>query len=108
MAVLNLYEEKLTTYKFNKEENKFVFLQEISNKDGAQFEYPENLAISPDGTLLAVCMGTGGGIATASMRFYSIDVNTHRINPVPKLTLPPCNELTHSVKFSYDNIKYKK
>lgn len=48
LAVLNLYGEKLTTYKFNKEENKFIFLQEISNKDGAQFEYPENLAISPD------------------------------------------------------------
>src|SRR2546427_8735586 len=54
LATLNLYGEKIITYRFDEGKKEFIFLQEINNGHGAQLHRPENMTISPDGTLLAI------------------------------------------------------
>lgn len=96
LALLNLYGNNLITYFFDKEKNTFHVLQKITNESGACLKNPENLCFSPDGTLLAVAHSTSG------ITLYSVDINTHLINPKPvtSLTTP---HIVHNVKFSPDN-----
>ena len=97
IAVLNLSGENIVTYKFDKKKKEFTLVQTITNKDGARLSYSENLAISPDGRLLAV--------ANASSHYvtiYTIDENTHVINPAPIIFLP-CHGFIHGVRFSPDS-----
>ena len=97
LAVLNLYGQKLITYIFDNEQKKFNEIQEINNQDGTLPRKPENLTISPDGTLLAICSdGPKPGI-----KIYSINLETHLIDPKPILILPTTH-LVHNVKFSPD------
>lgn len=97
LAVLNLYGRKIITYKFNDKEKNFDILQEINNNDGAQLVNPENLSVSPDGTLLAVCFDS----PHPGLKIYTIDLTTHLINPTPIFSLP-AHGLIHNVRFSPD------
>lgn len=96
LAVLNLYGRNIRTYEFNEETEQFSLVQHISNKDGAQLCYSENLAVCPDGTLLAVCYNFPPGI-----NIYAIDLSTHLINPKPIYTIK-ATDLVHRVRFSPD------
>ncbi len=96
LAVLNLYGEQLCTYRFNKEQNSFHLLQQIKKQPEALLKMPENLAVSPDGTVLAICNSVA-----STLNLYAIDRETHLINPVPLLSLP-ADSLVHNVRFSPD------
>ena len=95
LAVLNLYGEKIITYRFDEEKNQFSQVQLITSQDGARLKCAENLSVSPDGTLLAVCSDNFG------LSIYTIDSKSHLINPVP-IFLLPCRGLIHNVRFSFD------
>ncbi len=95
LAVLNLYGEKITTYQFDEEEKTFTLVQTITNKDGARLRHPENLAVSPDGTLLAVAN------AYPYVSIYSIDTTTHLISPTPIFSVSG-RDLIHAARFSPD------
>ena len=96
LAALNLYGEKITTYQFDEEEKTFTLVQTIANKDGAQLKHPENLVASPDGKLLAVVNS-----ASNRLSIYTIDTDTHIINPIPIFSLP-CRGFIHGARFSPD------
>lgn len=96
LAVLNLYGKNIRTYIFDPQTKEFTFLQHISNKDHANLCYCENLAVSPDGSLLAVCYNDPPGI-----NIYSIDLDTHLITPKPILIIKAL-DLVHRVIFSPD------
>lgn len=97
LAALNLYGEKIITYTFDAEKKEFTLIQEIHNAHGAQLKHPEHLAVSPDGKLLAVANALIPGI-----KIYTIDLQTHMINPIPIFLLPAQN-LVHNVRFTPDN-----
>jgi 6-phosphogluconolactonase (cycloisomerase 2 family) len=96
VAALNLYGKTIHTYKFNKETEQFDLIQQINNEEGAYLHYSENLSISPDGTLLAVCYNDPPGI-----NIYQVDINTHTIMPNPVLIIK-APDLVHRVRFSSD------
>ena len=96
LAVLNLYGEKLISYTFDKEKKVFTMLQQIDNEQGAQLSHPEQLAISSDGTLLAI-----SNSRISNIQFYTIDKTTHLIDPKPIFTLPACG-LVHNLRFTAD------
>ncbi len=96
LAVLNLYGEKLISYTFDREKKVFTMLQQIDNEQGAQLSHPEQLAISSDGTLLAI-----SNSRISNIQFYTIDKTTHLIDPKPIFTLPAC-DLVHNLRFTSD------
>ncbi len=97
LAIINLYARNLRTYTFNEKTEKLDSFQYITNKDGAQLDYSENLSVSPDGKLLAVCYnGSPPGV-----NIYSIDLNTHLIQPKPVYVIKT-SALVHCVRFSPD------
>lgn len=97
LAVLNLYGKKITTYKFDAQKVHFELLQEIDNSHGMQLTNSENLVVSPDGSLLAICSdGPKAGI-----KFYRINRRTHRINPKP-IFKQSSKGLIHNVRFTPD------
>ena len=97
-AALNLYGQKLITYTFDPEQKTFSLLQEINNSHGTRFSYPEHLAVSPDGSLLAI----SNAYKTFPLNVYTIDEQTHLINPVPIISLPN-RKMIHNARFSPDN-----
>lgn len=99
LAVLNLYGKKINTYKFYSKENRFEHMQEVNNAQGAQLTAPENLAVSPDGSLLAVCSAS----PSAGVNIYRINLKTHAINPKPIFKLKT-DSLVHNVRFSPDGM----
>ena len=96
LAVLNLYGEQLCSYRYDKEQNSFHLLQQIKNQPEALLKMPENLTVSPDGTILALCNSV-----SSTLNFYTIDRTTHIINPVPFYTIPT-HSLIHNIRFSPD------
>lgn len=97
LATINLYARNLIIYKFDQETKKFDTFQHITNKAGAQIGLSENLSVSPDGTLLAICYnGCPPGV-----NVYSIDPTTHLIKPRP-LHVIKTSHLVHCVRFSPD------
>lgn len=97
LAVINLYGRKIDTYKFYPQKNRFEFLQEINNTQGAQLTNSENLVVSPDGSLLALCSGD----PHAGIKIYRINMKTHFINPKPILNLNS-DSLVHNIRFTPD------
>ncbi len=97
LAVLNLYGEQLCTYRYDQKHNSFHLIQHIQNQPDALFKMPENLAVSPDGKLLALCNSVA-----STLNIYAIDQKTHLINPVPFYTMPT-HSLIHNVRFSADD-----
>jgi len=94
LAVLNLYGNHLTIYRFDPARETLETIQHIENKDGAKFNWPEHLDVSHDGRLLAVANSQG-----SSVNIYRIDLDTHLINPLPIFTLPT-KDLLHNVRFN--------
>lgn len=97
LAVLNLYGKKIIIYKFNPEEKKFDTIQEINNQLGAKLTNSENLTVSPDGSLLALCSDG----PCPGLKIYTINPETHMIHPEPIFSLP-AKDLVHNVKFASD------
>ncbi len=97
LAVLNLYGKKINTYKFLPEQQNFELLQEINETQGAQLEVSENLTVSPDGSLLALCSCP----PDAGVKLYRINVETHLIDSKPIFTLKK-DLLVHNVRFTPD------
>ena len=87
LAVLNLYGQKINTYRFYAGDEHFEPLQEIDNAQGAQLTNPENLVVSRDGSLLATCLGG----SDRGIRVYSIDTETHLIQPKPIVVIKTKN-----------------
>ena len=98
LATVNLYGEHIITYHFDEEKKEFTILQQIRNQPNALLEYPEHIAISHDGTILAVC----NNHHKAFISLYSIDAQTHLIDPTPFFTLFSHGFL-HNVSFSPDD-----
>ncbi len=96
LATLNLYGEKISTYKFDSISNQFSLLQEITNRDGAKLKQPEHLVFSPDETIIAVSCPLSSFI-----NFYRINLQNHLINPVPFFTLKS-KGFVHNVRFTSD------
>ncbi len=94
IASLHLLSERIITYRFDRETHSFTILQQMSNKDGLQVRQPEHLIVSPDGNLLVVC-------GYSHINVYSIDHNTHLINPKPILKLPSAG-IVHNIRFTND------
>ena len=97
LATVNLYGEKINTYRFNEETKTFDSVEQVQNQSGAHLNYPEQINVSPDGTVLVVCDTKEAN----SINFYAIDLQTHRINPNPMLTIP-ASGLVHNLRFSPD------
>lgn len=97
LAVLNLFGRKINTYQFLPEQNRCIPLQEIDNAQGAELTHSENLVVSPDGSVLAVCSDN----PNAGIKLYAIDLKTHLINPKPIFTLQT-PQLIHNVRFTPD------
>jgi len=95
LAVLNLHGENITTYRFDEEKKEFIILQHITNQQGARLRQPENLAISPDGRLLAVAD------ASNYLKIYAIDLNSHVVDSQP-IVVWPAKGLIHNVRFTSD------
>ncbi len=98
LATINLFGEKITIYKFDEQTRNFTVVQQIKNQSTAYLKNPEQLHISPDGTLLAVGNTKGPSI----IHIFPIDLQTHRINPIPLVTIPACGFI-HSVRFTPNN-----
>lgn len=96
LATINLYGKIIHAYQFDKQTEQFHLIQQINNNDGAYLRYSENLAVSPDGRLLAVCYNDPPGIT-----IYRVDLNTHLITPKPLLIIKAA-DLVHRVRFSPD------
>lgn len=92
LATVNIYGEKIITYRFDEQAKQFSIVQQIQNQS---IKYPEQLNISPDGTLLAICNTRGKPI----IYIFMIDLQTHLINPVPVVTLP-VRGFIHNLRFS--------
>ena len=97
LVTINIYGEKIITYKFDEQTTNFSIVQQIQNQSRAYLQYPEQLSISPDGTLLAVCNTKGPSI----IHIFTIDLETHRINPIPLVTIP-ARGFIHNLRFSPD------
>ncbi len=95
LAVLNLFGNKINIYAFNHREQRFSMVQEISDRHDSQLLYPENLAISPDERLLAVCCDG----PFAGVHFYALE-NGKIV--APSLYYLRTRNLTHNVKFTSD------
>ena len=93
LASLNLYGEKIITYSFDEEKKEFNILQQIKNQS-TRLKYPEHLTVSPDGTLLAEA-------SASCISIYTIDLQSHLINPTPIFVLP-IRGLAHNVRFTSD------
>ena len=96
LAVLNLFGEHMTIYAFDEERNEFTIIQHITNQQGARFSHAEQVCVSPDGTLLVV---VDARIATINV--YSIDLESHLINPSPMFVLT-VRGLIHNARFTSD------
>lgn len=96
IAVLNLYGKKLLTYHFDANTFTFTPLQTI-NQPAAHLVHAENLAFSPDGSLLAVCSDH----PHAGVKLYRVNITTHIIDPHPIFSIPAKN-LVHNVRFTHD------
>lgn len=97
LAVLNLFGKKINTYQFLPEHNQCIPLQEITHENGAELTHSENLVVSPDGTLLAVC----SDVPNAGIKLYLVNTTTHLIEPKPCFMLIT-KQLVHNVRFSHD------
>src|SRR5579872_3670891 len=97
LAVANFCGEHIMVYYFDETNKEFTLIQQIKNEDGAQFRYPEGLAVSPDGTLLAV-VNNG---AESYISLYLIDAQTHVIDPVPFFRITG-KGFIHNARFSPD------
>jgi hypothetical protein len=97
LAVLNLYGRKIITYKFDPDAQRFSIVQEL----GSEAQLPENMTVSPDGTLLAIC----SDCPTAGTQFYAIDQNSHLIQATPIFSLP-AYALVHNIRFTSDGIYF--
>ena len=93
LAMLNLYGQHLQIYSFDERQGVVSLLQEINNNQHAQFTFPENLAVSPDRTLMLIANSRPGSVALYSM---NPDLT---INPEP-LTMIPYKGLVHNVRFT--------
>ncbi len=97
LAITSLPDEALYTYLFDENKKILTPIQEITNEQGAQLGYPEHLSVSPDGTLLAIANSSN-----STVNIYSIDPQTHLINPLPAgiFKLSENKTLLHGIKFS--------
>jgi 6-phosphogluconolactonase (cycloisomerase 2 family) len=98
LAVLNLYGQELMTYIFDEQKKEFKYVQHINNQQGARLGYPEQMTVSHDGKFLAVANGKNFGV-----QVYTIDPDTHLINPTSIFSLP-ARGLVHNVRFSSDDV----
>ncbi len=95
LATLNLYGEKINTYKFDEETKTFNSVQQVQNQS---LDYPEQMNVSPDGIVLVI---SNVKKEPSIINFYTIDLQTHHINPTPFLTIP-ARGLVHNLRFSPD------
>ncbi len=98
LATVNLYGEKINTYTFDEETKTFSSVQQVQNQSNPHLNYPEQMNVLPDGTVLAICNVKK---EPSTINFYPIDFPTHRINPIPLLTISACG-LVHNLRFSPD------
>ena len=97
LAILNYYGRKLNTYLFNSDKNHLEPLQEIVDTPQIPLISPENLSVSPDGSILAICTCP----PDAGLKLYNIDLKTHLIDPESIFSLK-ANRLLHNIKFTPD------
>lgn len=96
LVTVNLYGQKLNSYRFDPLQATCEHIQEVAI-EYEDVRFPENLAISPDGGLLAVCCDS----AHSGILLYRIDKEQHRIAPNPIYYVPK-NNLVHNVRFTHD------
>ncbi len=94
MATINLGGNSINTYKFDTKINPF---QVIINKNEEYLCWPEKISFSRDENFAAISNYKNGAI-----NIYSIDLNTHLINPIPVHILMH-NPGIHGVRFSPKN-----
>lgn len=106
IASLNLYGNRIITYKYNETNNQLEVWQEVKNEDGAKLSMSEHISISNNGKLIAVCSAPPLYKPTpkAGVNIYRFDKNTNLINPVPIFSIDEPH-LVHNVRFSPDDKK---
>jgi 6-phosphogluconolactonase (cycloisomerase 2 family) len=100
LATINYDGCFIATYHFNKETNQCTLLQVINTKSTAPLRGGELLSISNDGTLLAVSLNRAH-----ALNIYSINTQTHIIDPKPLFIIKTQEPGPHGVRFSH-NKKY--
>lgn len=98
LATLNLYGKKITTYSFDESVQRFTLIQEITCEDVPLSHQPEALAVSPEGTLLAVI---NNGLGAAHLLIFRIRSQTHFIDQTP-ISCMKLDDFLHNVRFTPD------
>ncbi|KQL48744.1 hypothetical protein AN963_02800 [Brevibacillus choshinensis] len=96
LATLNFAAETLHVYAFHPQDHSLTLVQTWSNQDGMQMQWPEKMAFSKDGRYLAISNIKGH---LPSLNLYSIDSQTHLINPVPFKVIEH-SHANHGVRFT--------
>jgi len=98
LATVNFEGGFICTYRFNKDNNQFIPLQIIHDSNDAKLVGADNIAVSDDGILLAVSINR-----SQQVNVYSINTETHLIDPVPAAIVKHKDPAVHGVRFSHDN-----
>jgi 6-phosphogluconolactonase (cycloisomerase 2 family) len=101
LAILNLANESLRIYKFNRKNYSLKLLQTLDNQNGMQFHEPDKFSFSPNGLFLANTNNKNGYF---SVNLYQIDPQTKLINPNP-IQIIKNDYRFHGIRFS-TNSKY--
>ncbi|MFB9324532.1 beta-propeller fold lactonase family protein [Paenibacillus aurantiacus] len=97
LAVLNLGAEALHVYVFDPAVRSLSLAQTLSNRDGMQFYWPEQLSFSNNGRWLAI---TNSKNDQSSINLYAIDPFTQLVLPEPLLVIRHPHAVFHGVTFS--------
>ena len=94
IATVNLLGNAVHTYRFDPSRNVLTLLQTLLDMDG--LDWPENVACSPDGRVLAITNSRGGAV-----HLYPIEAESHAIGrtPVARIRFPG-DDNAHGVSFS--------
>jgi 6-phosphogluconolactonase (cycloisomerase 2 family) len=94
VATVNLQGNALHTYRFDPGDRTLIPVQALFDLSG--LAWPDNLAFSPDGRLLAITNSRDGAV-----HLYTVDWSTHRVSTEPACTIQHDGDVNpHGVGFS--------
>lgn len=94
LATVNVLGRTIHVYRFDSNDKTLTLVQSLNGATG--LAGPENLAISPNGRLLAITDSRDGVV-----KLFSIDRQTHHIDSNPQVTIKHDeDEVAHGISFS--------
>lgn len=97
IATVNFQAGCICTYLFNEMDKQCIPMQVIQHSDKVKLVSGENLSFNNDGTLLAVSVNH-----TQQIIVYSVNKETHQIDPNPVAIKRHPEKCVHGIKFSRD------